>query len=76
MCCFQALGGSVLPGELSAELHESHLVSAAAALPLPHHLRSAWHAAVRRKVQLRRNADEEEHLRLVPSGSAHLLPGH
>lgn len=71
----QALGCFVWPGQLAAKLHESHLLSPASALPLPHHLCLAGNAAVWRQIQLWRNSDEEEYFWLVPSGSAHLFPG-
>ncbi len=45
------------------------------ALPLPHHLRSAWHAVIWREVQLWWDADQEKHLWFLPSGPANLLSG-
>ena len=71
----KALGVAKQPGGVAAELHEVHRLPAAAALPLHHHLLPAGHAAVRGKVQLRRDGHQEEHLRQLPPGPAHRVPG-
>ncbi len=74
-CPPQPLGSFVQSGGLSTEFNEFHCLPAAVALPLPHHLRTAWHAVIWREVQLWWDTDQEKHLWFLPSGPANLLSG-
>lgn len=60
--CPQVLELPEQPGGVLAELRALHRLPAAAALPLHHHLLPLGHAALWREVQLRRDADPEEHV--------------